>query len=124
MRMIAPRRWYGTGDELPPHKVPLLGRLYGNTRGTAGQSGQYYENLRQINEVEGELKGRWRKDDAPQEFERREPLTGAVELAKQVESRIRVLRRERSELEQDKPAGYGAHQRPERRRTSCATHPG
>jgi hypothetical protein len=100
-----------TGDELPPHKVPLLGRLYGNTRGTAGQSGQYYENLRQINEVEGELKGRWRKDDAPQEFERREPLTGAVELAKQVESRIRVLRRERSELEQDKPAGYQERKR-------------
>lgn len=100
-----------TGNELPPHKVPLLGRLYGNTRGTAGQSGQYYENLRQINEVEGELKGRWRKDDAPQEFERREPLTGAVELAKQVESRIRVLRRERSELEQDKPAGYQERKR-------------
>ena len=27
-----------TGDELPAHKIPLLGRLYGNTRGAAGQS--------------------------------------------------------------------------------------
>ena len=40
-----------TGDELPPYKMPLVGRLYGNTRGAAGQSELYYENIRLLNEL-------------------------------------------------------------------------
>ncbi len=95
-----------TGDELPPYKVPLMGRLYGNTRGTAGQSEQYYENLRQINEAERELKGRQRKGDAAEDFIQREPMTGVISLANQVDRRIRELRKERSELVEDKGPGY------------------
>lgn len=95
-----------TGDELPPYKVPLMGRLYGNTRGTAGQSEQYYENLRQINEAERELKGRQRKGDAAEDFMQREPMTGVISLANQVDRRIRELRKERSELVEDKGPGY------------------
>lgn len=47
-----------SGDELPAHKIPLVGRIYGNTRGEAGQSERFYENLRKSNEAENEIKGR------------------------------------------------------------------
>lgn len=41
-----------TGDELLPHKIPLLGRLYGNTRGISGQTDAFYENIKRLNQVE------------------------------------------------------------------------
>lgn len=47
-----------TGEELPPYKVPLVGRLYGSTAGHSGQSEKFYENIRQANAVESEIKGR------------------------------------------------------------------
>lgn len=97
-----------TGDELPPYKVPLVGRLYGNTRGTAGQSERYYENQRLVNEVQSELKGRQRKGDDPEGFEQREPLTKVVVTGNEVEKRIRDLRAERRAVIERKEDGYQA----------------
>jgi hypothetical protein len=47
-----------TGEELPPYRIPLVGRLYGSTGGTSGQSEAFYENIRQANAAESEIKGR------------------------------------------------------------------
>ena len=47
-----------TGEELAPHQMVLVGRMYGNTRGVNGQSGSYYENLKRINSSYAEAKGR------------------------------------------------------------------
>lgn len=47
-----------TGEELAPHQMVLIGRMYGNTRGVNGQSGSYYENLKRINSSYAEAKGR------------------------------------------------------------------
>ena len=49
-----------TGEELPPYKIPLVGRLYGSTAGHSGQSEKFYENITKANEVENEIKGRLR----------------------------------------------------------------
>jgi len=49
-----------TGEELPPYKIPLVGRLYGSTAGHSGQSEKFYENITKANEVENEIKGRVR----------------------------------------------------------------
>lgn len=46
-----------TGEELPTYKIPLLGRLYGETSGNAVERSAYYDNLRRLNEHEAELKG-------------------------------------------------------------------
>lgn len=55
-----------SGEELPPHKVPLLGRFYGNAESQSSQGNAFYSNSKRINEVEGELKGR-RKDGLPRD---------------------------------------------------------
>lgn len=47
-----------SGDEVPAYKISLLGRLYGNTRGQAGQSEIFYENIRKANMAENEIRGR------------------------------------------------------------------
>ena len=46
-----------TGEELPMHKVPLLGRFVGDTKGQSAESGKFYAALTRINEHQAELKG-------------------------------------------------------------------
>lgn len=93
-----------TGDELPAHKVPLLGRIYGNTRGLSGQSGTFYDNIRQINEIENEIQGLQRTDRDVEELYRSEPLADLVGEADAAERRVRQLRRQRRDaVEQGDP---------------------
>jgi len=44
-------------EELPMRKVPLLGKLYGETSGNAVERGAYYDNIRRLNAHETELDG-------------------------------------------------------------------
>ena len=95
-----------TGDELPPYKVPLLGRLYGNTRGPAGQSEQFYENVKRLNEIENEIKGRYRNGQDAGAYRDSEPLSSLVPLANAMENQVRKLREIRRNLTERKPEGY------------------
>lgn len=95
-----------TGDELPPYKVPLLGRLYGNTRGPAGQSEQFYENVKNLNEIENEIKGRYRNGQDAGAYRDSEPLSSLVPLANAMENQVRKLREIRRNLTERKPEGY------------------
>lgn len=91
-----------TGDELPPYKMPLVGRLYGNTRGAAGQSELYYENIRHLNELGNELRGRHLDRKDVTEFKKEEPLTNLILLGNGTQNRIRdlrILRRRAAELQ-------------------------
>ena len=88
-----------TGDELPAHKIPLLGRLYGSTAGATGQAGKFYENIKRANEVENELKGRRKDGIGVDDYLRENPK--AVELAARgnaAERQIRALRQMRSRI--------------------------
>lgn len=95
-----------TGDELPPYKVPLLGRLYGNTRGPAGQSEQFYANVKTLNEIENEIKGRYRNGQDAGAYRDSEPLSSLVPLANAMEGQVRKLREMRRNLTERKPEGY------------------
>jgi len=68
-----------TGEELPPYKIPLVGRLYGNTGGVSGQSERFYENITKANEAENGIKGRVRQGIAVADYLTDHP--GAIELA-------------------------------------------
>jgi ATP:corrinoid adenosyltransferase len=45
------------GEELPTHKIPLIGRLYGETSGNSVERSTYYDNIRMLNEHAAEIKG-------------------------------------------------------------------
>ena len=95
-----------TGDELPPYKIPLVGRLYGNTRGPAGQSGRYYENVRLLNEIENEYKGRLRNREDVTELRENEPLVGLIGLGNATENQVRRLNTLRRQITERKEEGY------------------
>jgi hypothetical protein len=88
-----------TGEELPPYKIPLVGRLYGTTSGTSGQSSLFYEKLTQSNEMQAEIKGRAMHGGNVAEYLRDHP--GAIQLAAMgnaAESQLQALRRMRSDI--------------------------
>jgi hypothetical protein len=87
-----------TGDELPPHKIPLAGRFYGNTRGPSGQSEKFYENIKRANEAENEVKGRLKDGKPIDDYVKENP--GAIELSIQgnfAERQVRSLREMRKD---------------------------
>lgn len=87
-----------TGEELPPHKIPLVGRFYGNSENQSSQGNAFYSNLKRINEVEAELKGR-RKDRLPiDEFKAENPEYRLVERANLMERLVSKQRKLKSEL--------------------------
>jgi len=87
-----------TGEDLPPHKVPLLGRFYGNAENQSSQGNAFYSNLKSINEIEAELKGR-RKDGLPlDEFKAEHPEYQLVARANLVERIVSKQRKIKSDL--------------------------
>lgn len=45
----------GTGEDLPPHKIPLVGRFYGDTTGQSSEASKFYGTLEKLSEHKGAL---------------------------------------------------------------------
>jgi hypothetical protein len=95
-----------TGDELPPHKIPLLGRLYGNTRGISGQADAFYENVKRLNQIENELQGRAKNREDVEAYRRSEPLADLVAAGNQAEAAVSRLHRMRRDEQTRQAPGY------------------
>ena len=82
-----------TGEELPPHKIPLLGRFYGDTSGQSSEATRFYNNLREINLHRAEIEGR-RKDGGDVQGYLRDNPAARIGMAGpiQVEGQVRKLR--------------------------------
>ena len=91
-----------TGEELPPYKVPVLGRFYGDTKSAAAESNRFYENITRLNEHENEIKGRKKNRENPGEYIRENPEARLVNLGNKIERDVQDLRkRKRDMLERD-----------------------
>lgn len=95
-----------TGEELPPHKIPLAGRIYGNTSGPASESEKFYENLTKLNGVEREIKGRARDGEDYETYMAEEPLADLVGLGNSAQNQISKLRQARREVVRQGLPGY------------------
>ncbi|MEG0414344.1 MAG: LPD38 domain-containing protein, partial [Comamonas sp.] len=80
-----------TGDELAAHKIPLFGRVYGNTRGVNGQSEGFYSNLQRINVAESEAKGRYANGESVDAALASAPLSQLGTVGNQVQKRVKEL---------------------------------
>jgi hypothetical protein len=87
-----------TGEELPTHKVPLLGRIYGTTRGASGEGERFYENVREINEMENEVEGNARRGRDVQAILDSEPLAALIGAGNAAETQVRRLRTVRRDV--------------------------
>ncbi|HRO35393.1 LPD38 domain-containing protein [Thauera sp.] len=82
-----------TGEELPPHKIPLLGRFYGDATGQSSEATRFYNNLRDINLHRAEIEGR-RKDGGDVQGYLQDNPAARIGMAGpiQVEGQVRKLR--------------------------------
>ena len=93
-----------TGEELPPHKVPLIGRFYGDTKGQSSQGNEFYNNLKRINGHEAEIKGRLKNREDLSGYKRDNPEWTLIGAANGAEKRVQELRKRKRDLvEKDAP---------------------
>lgn len=90
-----------SNDELPVHKVPLVGRLVGSTNGPSGQSEKFYENIRELNGIEREIKGRVKDGKDLDSYFDAEPKASMVGVGNAAESSVRKLREQRRMLSKE-----------------------
>lgn len=90
-----------TGEELPPYKVPLLGRFYGNTTSQSSQAGQFYENLRAMNDHKLEIKGRLEDGLSAMDYIKDNPEAMIFRQAESVERSIQELGRTKRKLKEN-----------------------
>ena len=70
---------------MPAHKIPLQGRLDGSTQGVSGESELFYKNIKRLNQIENEYKGRIKAGEDAESFRKREPLVDQIGLGNQAE---------------------------------------
>lgn len=88
------------GEDLPPHKIPLVGRFYGDANAQSSQGTTFYSNINRINEYEAEIKG-LRKDGKGVEaakFIAEHPEARLVMRANYAERQVQKLRKEKHDL--------------------------
>ena len=91
-----------TGEELPAHKIPLLGRFYGDAKSQTAETGTFYDNVRKLNVHENNLKGR-AKDGLPVDvYLRKNPEAKLYQLGNQAERRVQEMKRAKRKLVEQK----------------------
>ena len=97
---------FGTLEELPPYKIPLGGRFYGNIGSSAAISNQFFTNITRMNEHQAEYEGLMNsgRTREAQRYLRENPETRLYVMSGKYENRVRKLRKQRREMkERDLP---------------------
>lgn len=87
-----------TGEDLPLHKVPLVGRFYGEATGRSSEGAAFYENLRRFHEHELELKGRREDGLSTKDYRAENPEVKFIPFVKAQERKVREMNKRRREL--------------------------
>lgn len=88
-----------TGEELPAHKRPVLGRFYGDTTGQASEASRFYSNLKRIGEHKSaiNLMKENGDDSAIDNYLKNNPDALLVKLADKAAYKVRKLQTQKRE---------------------------
>jgi hypothetical protein len=89
-------------EEVAPHKIPIVGRFYGDANATANISGKYYDNLTMLNKHEAEIEGRKKRGEKLDEYYKDNPEARLYKKANDVESDVARLRKRLKALKERK----------------------
>jgi hypothetical protein len=98
MKIDQSLRSLGTGEELPPYKIPVLGRFYGDAASQAAQSGKFYESVTKLSQFEGQIKGRMERGESYSSILRDNPEARLWRKANSVENEISALNKKKRDL--------------------------
>ena len=87
-----------TGEELPPYKVPIAGRFFGDADSKAADSQRFYANVTMMANFENEIKGRQKNGENVSQFMQENPQARLWMLANNAENQISQLNKQRKTL--------------------------
>jgi len=90
-----------SGEDLPPHKIPLFGRLYGNAASQSAEGSRFYENIILLNKHQNEIEGRLKDGKDIDDYLEAHPEAGLYRLANDIERDVKRFRKLRKELLDD-----------------------
>lgn len=82
-----------TGEELPSHAMPIVGRFYGDTKESSSVANNFYANLVKMNEYENTIKGMVQRKENVSQFLKENPEATLYKTADQVERNVQKLRK-------------------------------
>ena len=92
----------GKDEEIPPYKVPILGKLYGETTTPSAVTDKFYKNVITLAEHEGTIKRMREKKASTEEYKQEYPETKLINRVNRLENDISKLNRTIKDLS-DKP---------------------
>jgi hypothetical protein len=93
-----------TGEELPAHKIPLVGRYYGNSNDTSGVSTRFYNNIKKLNNHDLELDGIKENKGNTGEYIRENPEARLIKFSEKTYRDVQKLQKmKRALLLRDAP---------------------
>jgi hypothetical protein len=83
------------GEEVPAYKIPIVGKLYGETGTPAAITSRFYDNISQMSEYEHEIKKRIESKDPVANYMKDNPSAKLWKDANAAEAAIKKLAKER-----------------------------
>ena len=80
--------------------------MVGSTAGASAGSSQFYDNIKKLNTLENEERGRMKHDGDLDAFYRENPAADLIIDGKQAYKQVRQLRKDRSETVKEAAPGY------------------
>lgn len=87
-----------SGDEIPPYKIPLFGKLYGDAESKANVKNRFYANVTSLAEVERSIKGKTERKESLTEYRQDHPEYQLIHMANRLENEVSQLNKRRTEL--------------------------
>jgi hypothetical protein len=92
---------YFTGEDTPTYRIPIVGKLYGETKSQSAISSKFYDNVTQMAKYENEIKKRIENNRPTDEYLEDNPEAILWKRANKVESEVAKLNKTRSEYLED-----------------------
>jgi hypothetical protein len=92
----------GETEELPSYKVPIVGKLYGETESPAAVSAKFYDNVTKLAEHENEIKSRIKNKDNVQEYRSEHPEVRFINRVNNLENQITAINKQKKALQERK----------------------
>jgi hypothetical protein len=91
-------RAINSGEDLPTYKIPVVSRFYGNAEGASHEGRKFYDNVKEMNMFEREIKGLRSEGKSVSEYLKDNPEARYFAMANKTEAIIRKLKTRRDQL--------------------------
>lgn len=87
------------GEATPTRRIPVVSAFYGTTTDDAAVSSKYWNNIKDLNAIELEIKGRIKNGEDTADFIQQHPEVNILRPANRLEGQISKMRKERHRIE-------------------------